>query len=240
MNKVAVITGASRGIGEALAYEFSQKGFATVITYHGEESLAQAVRERCLELGASTAHAFKLDLTSNESIKSCAREILELFPTLDTLVNNAGILITGKLSEQSFEQIDEQLTASLVGPMKFTSLLLPAVKGLVINIGSNLATTGKKNLVGYCAAKFGIRGMTQALAKEWPDIKILALHPGLTATSMGGQGGANPLEVARVIFRFATAGHGAQSGSAVWIQDYLPGFWRSPRRILRRLRNIFK
>ena len=210
------------------------------ITYRKEAQLAQGVLKHCLELGASAAHALPLDLTSDESVKNCAKEILRMFGALDILVNNAGTVISAKLSEQSFEQIDEQLHASLVGPMKLTSLLLPVIKNSVINIGSNLATVGKKNWTGYCAAKFGIRGMTQALAKEWPDIKILALHPGLTATAMVNWRGTEPAAVARVIYSFATGANSVVSGSDIWIKDYLPGFWRSPRRILRRLRNIFK
>ena len=181
MNRTAVITGGSRGIGEALAYEFARARFSIIITYRNEAQLAQGVVQRCIELGAVAAHAQPLDLTNDESVRICAREILRQFGSVGVLVNNAGSKISAKLSEQSFEQIDEQLRASLAGPMKLTSLLLPAVRGVIINVGSNLARIGKKNLSGYSAAKFGIRGMTQALAKERPDIKILALHPGLTA-----------------------------------------------------------
>ncbi len=238
MSRVVVITGASRGIGEELAYEFAKRDSALALTFHREEGRVAEVVKHCLALDAPQAFALRLNLSDEGSIRECAQKIMAKFERIDILVNNAGILVSGKLSEQSFEEIDQQVNVSLLGPLKFTSLLLPAVQEAVINVGSNLSRLGKKNLAAYCSAKFGIRGMTQALAKEWPALRILALHPPLTNSGMGGGKGANPRTVASVIYRAAIGEIGKVSGSDVWIEDYLPGFWRYTKKILRRFFSI--
>ncbi len=237
MNTTVLITGASGGIGKQIAYEFARQGFAIIGTYRKDGEQAEVVKKECLERGAARVDFLNLDLTQDESIENAAKLVAN-YGGIDILINNAGVLVQSILKDQSLEEIAAQIRTNLEGPIKFTARCLPNIRSCIINIGSTSSLVTQRELAVYCASKFGLRGFTKALAKENPQLLVLALHPGLTATTMGKLRGDDPEVVARVIYNFASRQARAKSGADIWIRDYLPGAWLKPKRLLHRL--IFK
>lgn len=241
MGKTVLITGASRGIGKATALRFAKAGYNLVITYHKNLGEAEKTSQEARSLGAAEVLVLELDLRDDLSIERAATKALQGFPSINILVNNAGGLWAGELEQQSFSDIASQLRVNLEGPIKLTSRLLPHITEAVINLGSTLSKRGKKRLVGYCASKFGIRGFTQALAAEQPNLRVLTVNPGLTATSMGNATGVSPDLVAEVVF--AAAGHlSVTSGQDINVRDYLDHSMRgrATRFIKAKIRKIFR
>lgn len=236
-SKVVFITGASRGIGQAVAYEFATAGNRLILTYHQNKSGGEATVQNCKELGAGKISLLRLDLASDASISEAGRQAVEQFGKIDILINSAGEMVRSPIEEFSFGQISQQLNVNLGGLIKLTKTLLPIINECVVNIGSNLAYHGKANLSVYVATKFALRGFTQSLAKEVPRLKVYCVHPGLTATDMGGGKGVAPSRVAEIIYRTATGQYHLASGSDVLVRYYL----RSPfiRRLLQ-VRDFFK
>jgi NAD(P)-dependent dehydrogenase (short-subunit alcohol dehydrogenase family) len=222
-NQVVLITGSSSGIGQKTALEFAKAGYSIIITYYEDKSAGEKTVNECLKLGASKADLYFLDLNNDQSINDFSVSVIKQHPEIDILVNNAGFLIRDKLVDQTFGQIDQQIKANLTGAIKLTKLFLPVIKKSVISVASNLGLIGKENLTVYCASKFGLRGFSQSLALEQPNLKVYAINPSLTATKMGSPSGMDPQIVAKMIFKAATGQYRAKSGSDINVRDYLYG-----------------
>jgi 3alpha(or 20beta)-hydroxysteroid dehydrogenase len=185
--KVAVITGAARGMGEAEARLFVAEG-ARVVLADVLESEAKGV---AAELG-DRAHAVRLDVADERSWIAALAEAVERFGTPDVLVNNAGILRVAPLLETSAALLHEVLEVNLVGPMLGMKVvgraMAEAGRGSIINVSSTGGMVGMSMIDAYVASKWGLRGATKSAAIELgpSGVRVNSLHPGGVATPMTG------------------------------------------------------
>lgn len=218
-NKVVLITGGSMGIGKETAYKFAKEGARIAITYYENEKNAikdaLSVQKKCIKMGASEVVVFSLDLMDDQSIKSAIKKVVEKFGKIDILINNAGVSVSKIFAEQSNKEIVNQIRTNLEGLIKITKEALPYVKEMIINVASAAGKEGISHLTVYCATKFGVRGFTQALAKELPKIKVYAVNPGQTVTRLTNFRGVSPEKVAEVILNTAKGKYRKKSGSDI-------------------------
>ncbi len=192
MPKAAFITGGSGGIGSAVCRRFARDGFTVFIGYKSSEKKASAL---CEELKANGADAFTVccDTSSLESVQNSVQLISKLTGGADVLVNCAGIADIGLFTELSEERMLEIIEADLIGAMRVTKAFLPYMirehKGSVINISSVWGEKGASCEVAYSAAKAGLNGFTQALAREAAPsgVNVNAVSCGFIDTKMNAQ-----------------------------------------------------
>ena len=186
--RVALVTGASQGIGRACALALAEAGATVALAARNEEKLAAVAAE--IEAAGGAAAAFALDVASEESIKSGSRAILDRFGKVEILVNNAGITRDKLVMQMKREDWDDVLSTNLTGAFLLTQTLLrPMLKnrwGRIINISSVVGRTGQAGQVNYAATKAGLIGITRALAREVASrgITVNAIAPGYIATPM--------------------------------------------------------
>ena len=222
-NKVAIVTGASNGIGKETAIMLAGKGCRVALTYHKNRGGGQEVLEECRKYG--DAMLLQLDVADLESVEEALRKVVEKFGRIDLLVNNAGVVVWKDLKEQSVEEIERQLQVNLSGLVKMTRALMPPFytqkEGIIINVSSGAGKKGYGGLSVYCASKFGVRGFTQALSAELPEgIRIYCVNPGMTATRMTNYKGISPFKVAEVIVNAAEENLGKKSGDDIDVWEY--------------------
>ncbi|MDD1726035.1 MAG: SDR family oxidoreductase [Euryarchaeota archaeon] len=214
-----LITGSSRGIGEATAYEFSRKRAQVIVTYYKDRERAERTHRKCIDLSGFDGLLLELNVTDDASIDRCVETVVVNFGRIDVLVNNAGSLTWTKLRDQTVDAIQNQVRTNLEGPIKLTRACLPYLTETIINIGSIAGKNGIEELTVCCATKFGIRGFTQALAKEEPNITIYSVNPDYVATRMTDFVGRPSEEVARVVVRAAKGCYAVPSGSDIDVWD---------------------
>ena len=222
-NKVALVTGASSGIGKETAIMLARKGCRVAVTHNKNSSGGQEVLEECRKHG--DAILLQLDVADAKSVEEAAGEVIKKFGRIDLLVNNAGVVVWKDLKDQSVEDIDRQLQANLSGLIKMTRALMPQFygqkEGIIINVSSGAGKQGYGGLSVYCASKFGVRGFTQALSAELPEgIRIYCVNPGMTATRMTNYKGIPPEKVAEVIVNATEENLGKKSGDDVDVWEY--------------------
>jgi NAD(P)-dependent dehydrogenase (short-subunit alcohol dehydrogenase family) len=199
--KAVVVTGASRGIGREIAFALAVEGCRLLLTYLHDEPGAEAVAARCRELGAEAVAIAQLEMRDDRSLRTLVDRALAEFGAIDILVNNAGVVVWKPFAEQTFAEIDEQITVNLTGTMKLTHLALPHVTEAIVNVASTASLHGTPTLSAYGASKWGLRGFTKVLAKEHPELRVFAVHPTVTATRMNDFEGMPPETVAAVVVR---------------------------------------
>ena len=186
--RIALVTGASQGIGRACALALAQAGAAVVLVARNEVKLAEAVAE--IEAAGGQAAAFPLDVASEDSIKAGAKAVLERFGKVEILVNNAGITRDGLMMAMKRADWDTVLGTNLTGAFLLTQAVLrPMLKnrwGRIVNISSVVGRTGQAGQVNYAASKAGLIGMTRSLAREVASrgITVNAVAPGYIETPM--------------------------------------------------------
>ncbi len=188
-NKVALITGASRGIGEAIALKFAEHGAHIAFTYLSSEERAKALEEK-LAANGIRAKAYKSDAGDAKAAETLAAEVSKEFGTIDICVNNAGISRDNLLLRLTPEQWDEVMAANLKSVYALTRQvirpMIKARKGSIINMSSVVGIMGNAGQSAYAASKAGIIGFTKSIAQELGsrNIRCNAIAPGFIETDM--------------------------------------------------------
>lgn len=221
MHRVAVVTGSSLGIGRETALLFAKGGASVVVTYYKDAKEAEGVAMECKREGAAEVLVARLDVTDDKSIADCVAQVVERFGHIDVLVNNAGTVVWNELAEQTPADIELQVRVNLEGLIKVTKQCLPHVKGAIVNVASLAAHQGMPTLTTYCATKFGVRGFTEALAHELPDVAVYSVSPGMTATRLTDYRGVPPGDVAQIIVATAEGKYETPSGGDVNVMEHI-------------------
>ncbi len=189
VEKTALVTGASRGIGRAIALALAKEGYAVAVNYAGSREAAEAVRD---EITAAGGQAFTLqgDVSSAEDVDRIFKTVKEEFGFLDVLVNNAGItrdsLLVRMKENQWDEVIDTDLKSNFLTVKAAGAMMMRRKKGAIINIASVSGIIGNMGQLNYSAAKAGVIGLTKAAARELAPrgIRVNAVAPGFIVTDM--------------------------------------------------------
>jgi 3-oxoacyl-[acyl-carrier protein] reductase len=187
--KTALITGASRGIGEAIAKKFAEEGASIAFTYLSSSEKALALENYLHSLGVK-AIGYKSDASSMAAAEHLTGNVLMEFQTIDVVVNNAGITRDNLILRMSEHQWDEVMTTNLKSVFNICkSVCKPMMKqrgGSIINLSSIVGMTGNAGQTNYSASKAGIIGFTKSLAKELGsrNIRCNAIAPGFIETDM--------------------------------------------------------
>ncbi|KUP08636.1 3-oxoacyl-ACP reductase [Bacillus coahuilensis m2-6] len=191
-NKVAVVTGASRGIGKSIAIKLAELGADVVVNYAGSEEKAKEVVSTIEVLG-KRAVSFQCDVSNSESVKEMMEFVIKEFGRIDILVNNAGITRDGllmRMKDQDFDDvIDTNLKGVFLTTKAVTRQMMKQKSGRIINISSIVGVMGNAGQSNYVAAKAGVIGLTKSTARELSSrgITVNAIAPGFIQTDMTDQ-----------------------------------------------------
>lgn len=199
---VAVITGASRGIGKTIATGLADMGYTTIIIGRNL-SLLKMLAETIRSKGDSEPHIYAFDITSSHEVKNCIESILDKYAQIDVLVNNAGIYYSGSadIDEEDFSRM---LDTNLKAQYLFLKHIVPVMKaqgsGYIFNVASRAGKVGFSGSGAYSASKFGMVGLSEALYRELNPlgISVTALCPGWVNTNMAVEAGT-PLQAEQMI-----------------------------------------
>lgn len=197
--KVAVITGGSRGLGEAIAYKMASLGANIVIVDIGDPEIAEPVCLKCKQEYNVEAKAYKCDVSDFNAVKEVVSLIKADFGTVHILVNNAGITRDGLAAMMKEEDFDKVIAVNLKGAFNMirhcSGLFIRNREGCIINIASVAGLMGNVGQCNYAASKAGLIGITKTIAKELAPkgIRCNAIAPGFIATDMTGNQTDNPL-----------------------------------------------
>lgn len=187
--KLALVTGGSRGIGRACALKLAQAGYDVVINFAGNEEAANKTVEEIKALGVN-AEAYKFDISNNEEVTKTIDEIIAKHGRIDVLVNNAGITRDGLFMRMSKENWDAVINTNLTGAYNVTQPVIKVMmkqrSGAIVNMASIVGVYGNAGQANYAAAKAGLIGFTKSLAKELAsrNIRVNAVAPGFIQTDM--------------------------------------------------------
>ncbi len=191
-DRAALVTGASSGIGFAIARALAEDGYGVTVSARRQEKLEEAVKE--LSDGGLDVHSVAANMSEEEQIEGLAKAHRDKYGRLDVLVNNAGIGIGGEIAEAETKKLDLQLDVNLRGVYLMSREAIPALreagretgKALVVNIASIAGKYGQPWLAAYSATKFAVVGLSQAMQGELSNdgVKVTAFCPGFVATPM--------------------------------------------------------
>jgi short-subunit dehydrogenase len=189
--KTVLITGAGRGIGQAIAEAFAEQGATLILAARSEDQLQETAKS-CKEKGAKDAEVHSLDMTKPENIEEFCKKLHDKHGYIYGLVNNAGMSPPGGNGpvEGDISKWEMALKLNVLAPMQFTRCLAPQMQekheGLIINMGSVAAIEPSAGMAVYTATKHGLRGWSlscyQALRKD--NIKVVLINPGMVETGM--------------------------------------------------------
>lgn len=190
-NKVALVTGAGRGIGRALAIALAKEGAEVVVNYNGSEERAKEVKQTIEENGGK-ASIYKCNVSDFEACEAMIKDIVKEHGRLDILINNAGITKDGLIMKMKEEDFDSVLNVNLKGTFNTirhsARQMLRQKSGKIINISSVSGILGNAGQANYAASKAGVIGLTKTMARELGSrgITVNAIAPGFVDTEMTG------------------------------------------------------
>ena len=188
-NKIAIVTGASRGIGEAIALKLAEHGAHVAFSYLSSEEKAKALEEKLKGFGVQ-AKAYKSNAGDFAESETFVNDVIKEFGTVDICVNNAGISKDNLLLRMTSEQWDDVMRINLKSVFNITKQvtrpMMKAKKGSIINMSSIVGIGGNAGQSSYAASKAGILGFTKSVAKELGsrNIRCNAIAPGFVETDM--------------------------------------------------------
>jgi 3-oxoacyl-[acyl-carrier protein] reductase len=188
-NQNAIVTGAGRGIGRAIAVRFAKEGARVACVSRTEENAKRTAAEINI-IRADTAEAYAVDVSDHTAVQKIGARILEEFIKIDILVNNAGVTRDALAMRMSVEDWDSVINTNLRGAFNFTQSIVRVMtkqrSGRIINISSVIGLIGNAGQTNYAASKAGLIGFTKSLAKELAsrNITVNAVAPGFITTDM--------------------------------------------------------
>ena len=191
--KTALITGASKGIGRAIAQEFAAQGAAVAFTYLSSVEKGEALVDELLQSGATKVKGFRSDAAKFEDAEQLVKQVVEEFGSLDVLVNNAGITrdnLLMRMSEEHWDQVIQTNLKSVFNTVKASArTFMKQRSGSIVNITSVVGIKGNAGQANYAASKAGIIGFTKSVALELGsrNIRSNAIAPGFIETEMTEQ-----------------------------------------------------
>jgi 3-oxoacyl-[acyl-carrier protein] reductase len=241
-NKVAIVTGAARGIGNAIALALADAGANIVITDLKIPESIQATIDR-IQAGGKKCVVYQSDVTDANSVKTVVEKVIEEFGRIDILVNNAGITRDALLLRMSEEDWDMVINVNLRGTFNMTKATIRQMmsqrSGKIINIASVVGITGNAGQANYSASKAGVIGFTKSMAKELAsrNIQVNAIAPGYIETDMTSKlteaqrkaitdfiplkRTGKPEEVAELAVFFASSGSDYMTGQVICVDGGL-------------------
>jgi short-subunit dehydrogenase len=185
-----VLTGATGGIGQAIAYRLAREGADLLLTGRDEHKLEVLAARLKMRFPNVKVLFVACDLTADQGIAQLVNSIQQANFAVNVLINNAGISSFGPFAQQDEETLRNQLDTNLIQPIELTRQLMPLLKlqpdSMVVNVGSTYGSIGYPGYSLYCASKFGLRGFSEALARESADsgLKVLYVAPRATRTDI--------------------------------------------------------
>lgn len=208
-DKVALITGGSRGIGRAIAMAYAREGAKLALCARTGSEIDQVVSEiRGLK---AECEGWQCDVSSEESVKELVSNVQGKFGRIDVLVNNAGVMTRPvPMTELEVKKWDYTIAVNLRGPFLVTQAVLPLMikqqSGSIINVSSSIGRSAYANFIAYATSKWGLEGFTQTLAAEVKshNIRANSVEPGYVATKLTGYRGSKPESVTDVFVYLAS------------------------------------
>ncbi len=185
-NKIAVVTGASKGIGLAMCIEFAKINYDLIICARDETFLKLAIEKILFENPRTKIYDYLVDVSDAAQLKNFIEKIKEKFDTIDVLVNNAGLYIAGNILDEQDGALEKMLATNLISVYNLTRGLLPLLKNSfrahIFNLGSVAGTRAYNNGGSYSISKFALHGFSQNLREELKpfNIKVTTVIPGAT------------------------------------------------------------
>ena len=227
--KVAIVTGASRGIGRAIALKLATNGVSIAAVYAGNEVKASEVCDEITKMGVR-AEAFRCDVSDFAASKETVESVKKTFGTVDILINNAGITRDGLIMSMKEEAFDDVIDVNLKGAFNMirhcTAIFVRNRSGKIINISSIAGLIGNAGQANYSASKAGLIGLTKATARELASRNICcnAIAPGFIATDMTADiVDENPLMASIPLGRTGTPEEVAELAAFLCRADYITG-----------------
>ncbi|MGH9366460.1 MAG: SDR family NAD(P)-dependent oxidoreductase [Thermoanaerobaculia bacterium] len=227
--RTALVTGAGRGIGRSIALHFAEEGARVALVARTPSELKQT--ERLVRQAGSSALAVPADVTARGAAEECVRRTEAELGPIDILVNNAGVFVWRPFLQLTPEDWELVLSTNLTGAANFCRAVLPGMvsrrRGRIVNVASVHGIRGEANLTAHSAAKFGVIGLTQSLARECRghNISVNAVCPGAVENRMEEAGASErtaplteklwPRDVARTVLFLASDDAAAITGAAL-------------------------
>ncbi len=208
-DKVALVTGAGRGIGKAVALAYAREGAKLAICARTESEIEQTAQE--IRSIKAEAESWTCNVSIEESVNQFVTNVVQKFGRIDILVNNAGVM-TRPVSAADLEvkKWDYTMAVNLRGPFLMSKAVLPTMtkqkSGSIINVSSMIGRGAYPHFIAYATSKWGLEGFTQTLAAEVKSsgIRVNSVEPGVVATKLTGYSGSKPESVTEVFVYLAS------------------------------------